>query len=245
MKNFLGEGQYGCVMKLDENYVFKYGLSFDINLEFENIKSLPLTNNFYINPEEVEIIDIDLEEQIEIMDYCSILKKEFGDELKYRVILKKIKMPFVEGIPLDTYLEFFRRKFISKKIWKNIIKSFIILFLDIFDFNSQGYYHNDIHLGNIIYDPKIIEIENFKDLRKNQYKNMKIIDFGNLSKMESMDDKIDMLYVLKWMIIFGKNNSNKIKNFLLKNKIIDENDIFIIDESELYNDYFFDILKDL
>lgn len=252
-EEYFGEGQYGCIIRNDENFVFKYGLIYDIKLEYKNIKLLPIINNFYVNPLEIEIIDVGLDEQDKIINLCPLLYQELRQEPKNHIFLKKIKMPYIKGMTLYNYLEKIKNTKFSRKEWKNMIKSFIILFLDIIEFNSQGFYHNDLHFDNIMYDYDTeININNFDDLKKNQYKTMKIIDFGTLTLnypnyklgSETDEDQNVMLYNLKYLIKIGTNNK-KIFNFLLGNGIIDKNKIITINDSNLYDYYLFELLNDL
>ena len=175
---FVGEGLNSCIIKKNKKYISKYGLKSTMKKEYEILKILPKNNDFYVNIEKVSLEKVSLEEQNEIFklpleySFDTFFKKQYKD----KKCLYKINMPYIKGQTLSSFI--FNRH-LTFEDYKKLILLFIELIFKIQNFNENGFYHNDLHMNNILYNSE----------------KLMIIDFGNAEYNENNLNKRDKFFM--------------------------------------------------
>lgn len=212
----IGEGAFGCVIKKDNDFVVKYGISNEIMNEYKNIKLLP-KRDFYFNVDLVTIDKVTLSEQLEIFSISTVFEHEVIRDNQKNICLSKITLPLIYGYDLFDYFT----SIISFEEWYRMIACFLELCYKVIDLNSKDkIFHNDLHISNIIYD------------RNNNI--IKIIDFDTLTigiPSTKLGDVVDLLFVLERLLFETDNNeiNNFVRNSNFKYDMIDSQKILNLD----------------
>jgi serine/threonine protein kinase len=221
---FLGEGSEGCVIK-NRNFVSKYSIFEDLLInEYNNIKLLPkndMKNDFYVNPDDIYLSEVLSDgEKKRVMSMCDNLRNNNKNNKR----LFKLDMPLIKGISINNYLKYN----LNTEQYIKLIYAFLIFIQNIKEFNRNGYYHNDLHTGNMIYNI-------------NKEKIM-IVDFSSLSinennskySKENTDDLI-LLYEYLEDIILRSISNIQIREYFTENNIIDETCTLNYEGDKLFN----------
>ena len=218
---FIGEGKKSCVIKFEnEEYISKIGETWKIMEEYRHIKLLPHNQDFLgiKNPDLITVKSLTNKERIIYNKEC--IKYKEDKQITSKTELSKLMIPFIEGETLESIFEKYNH--ISRNTWYNLLKLLIDLNNKILHFNDKyDLNHYDLNLGNIILVP-----DNY----------LVVIDFGTLNtySKKHLNDKEKMIVNLKKLIIFGVNRNEKIKNFLIENNIINDEDLIIVKNNKLY-----------
>ena len=134
---------------------------------------------------------------------CSSLKGKDLTKLKY------LNMRFL-GKSLQSIID--DQKQFDKEEVRNILTSFAILASKVYEMNKKDFFHNDLHLGNVMYDK--------------QYKKIYLIDFGFLGPpiKSELTDLLGICVIVKTFIstvLFSKNNLSSEMKDVLKTFLVD------------------------
>lgn len=163
----LGRGENGLVVRPpigydDPTMVGKIGKYEDLSQEFKIIKLLPERGPYLYDKVYIDIVD-----KQELSLLTDIFEEIDKSENIYQLIT-----PFVEGKPLDKFMDSDDLFIGSINEWAIHIQSLLRLRTDILKLKRNGIEHRDVHSGNIIFNGN----------------NMTLIDFGSATKGNTNDN---------------------------------------------------------
>ena len=250
----IGKGSFSCVLypSINSNnnlsMVGKIGTSEDLSMEYYRIKKLPENGPYlYYN---VKTFDLTKEQSSDIIDIAN-LKINKGFKLMELII------PLIHGESLEEFLNKYKESpFFNKSSniyqyidennlkpdikfnqWFNLINAFGDFYDKVKEMNLEySVFHNDIHLGNIMYDDyKLYLIDwappsgfgNFdeygRDIIDESDEYNEEIEYNEYDYKQGEDDRDaeTVISIIKTIIEIGIYNNDEIASYCLSNSIID------------------------
>lgn len=135
--------------------------------------------------------------KVDLMDYNNAKKNigDFGYDIMTNNSLYELILPFIPGETLCDYIESLcvNSPFIFKSsikirvgpieilLWIKLLNAFNVLVKEVIELNNIHIYHNDLHLGNIMYDGHVMKLIDFGELSVGQQKTIHYSDVEYLS----------------------------------------------------------------